>query len=244
MTFIKKTQLQNFLNTPWYAYARKRTGVDMPNCFTYACGRISEIIGKEQPLDAVRVRGAGDLWEGHAPQFEQQSSPQAGALMIWKGGNGNYGHVAVCEGVINANLIEWSESNYGGSMFCFVRRDPKGYANLQFMGYLIHKDLKQTSQKVENSAILNTIPSDFVYEKATFYCDVDKINIRRAPSLQGEQTGDWYEKGMHVYYDGYVKREGYVWISWISGKTKHRHWMAVGELDANGINTHPYGTFR
>lgn len=94
-----------------------------------------------------------------------------------------------------------------------------------------------------SETVLNKIPNDFIKESATFYCNVDKINIRLAPSLKGQLTGDWYENGMTVKYDGYVKREGYVWISWISAKTGNRHWMAVGELNKNGYNTKPYGTF-
>lgn len=95
-----------------------------------------------------------------------------------------------------------------------------------------------------NGTVLNEIPNDFIKESATFYCNVDKINIRLAPSLKGQLTGDWYENGMTVKYDGYVKREGYVWIGWVSSKTKNRHWMAVGELNKNGYNTKPYGTFK
>lgn len=241
MTFKKRESINGFLETRWYQYAKGRTGVAMPNCFTYACGRISEILGKEQPLDAQRVRGAGDLWEGHAPEFSRQSIPKPGALMVWQGGNGNYGHVAVCEAVINNSLVEWSESNYQANMFGLVRRNPVNYAGLRFMGYLYHKDLPSIHSG--DITILNEIPSDFVYENATFTCGVSCINIRRAPSLQGKETGDWYEKNMSVAYDGYVKREGYVWISWM-GRDHTRRWMAAGELDANGINRTPYGTFK
>lgn len=87
--------------------------------------------------------------------------------------------------------------------------------------------------------IENVIPSDFVSEKATFICGVDKINIRRAPSLKGALTGDWYENGMSVKYGGFVKREDFVWISWI-GKDGTRRWMAVREIATNK----PYGTFK
>lgn len=242
MSFIKRSTLSNLLNTSWYQYAVQRTGITMPNCFTYACARISEIIGRNQPLDTMKVRGAGDLWEHHAPEFTQQRYACKGALMIWKGGNGNYGHVAVVEDLIDVNTIEWSESNYGGELFRIIRRNSNGYAGLQFMGYLYHKDLptdQPESILSSNGDILNDIPRDFVKETATFTCSVDKINIRRAPGLKGAHTGDWYENGMSVHYDGYVKREGYVWISWISAKTGNRHWMAVRETQTNK----PYGTF-
>lgn len=83
-----------------------------------------------------------------------------------------------------------------------------------------------------NDAVLNSIPSDFVYEKATFICSVDKLNIRRLPSLKGQLTGDWYKKGMSFNHDGYVKRDGYVWCSYIGGDNTRR-WVAVREINTN-----------
>lgn len=70
------------------------------------------------------------------------------------------------------------------------------------------------------------------------------IKIRKAPSLSGVDTGLYYKQGMHVNYDGYVKREGCCWISWISASTGERRWMACGELNQNGYNTSPYGVFK
>lgn len=96
-----------------------------------------------------------------------------------------------------------------------------------------------------DGSVMNYIPSDFVYENATFTCTVDEgIHILEAPSLYGKRTGLFYEKGESVHYDGFVRREGYVWISWISNTTGTRRWMAAGELNKNGINTNPYGTFQ
>lgn len=98
-------------------------------------------------------------------------------------------------------------------------------------------------QPVESQTVMNYIPSDFVRESATFYPSTT-IKIRRAPSLSGEDTGLVYRQGMSVNYDGYVRREGYVWISWIAQFDKTRRWMAVGELNEKGVNVHPYGVFK
>lgn len=94
-----------------------------------------------------------------------------------------------------------------------------------------------------NSEVLNAVPNDFIKESATFYPSCT-IKIRRAPSLKGQDTGLVYEKGMSVGYDGYVRREGYIWISWISATENTRRWMAAGETNSKGINTNPYGTFK
>lgn len=91
--------------------------------------------------------------------------------------------------------------------------------------------------------VLNCIPSDFNRESATFYPNTT-LKIRKAPSLKGVDTGLYYTNGMHVQYDGFVKREGYCWISWISVSTGERRWMACGELNSRGYNTNPYGVFK
>ena len=95
---------------------------------------------------------------------------------------------------------------------------------------------------IGSATVLNSTPSDFVYEKATFY-PACTVKIRRAPSLKGQDTGLTYIQGQHVNYDGYVRREGYVRISWI-GADGTRRWMACGELNSAGLNTSPYGTFK
>lgn len=90
--------------------------------------------------------------------------------------------------------------------------------------------------------VLNEIPSDFIKEYGTFYPNCT-IKIREAPSQKGNDTGLYYTNGMSVRYDGYVKRDGYVWISWIGASGKRR-WMAGGELNSKGINYLPYGVFK
>lgn len=90
--------------------------------------------------------------------------------------------------------------------------------------------------------VLNGIPSDLVRENATFYPNTT-LKIRKAPTEKGIDTGLYYTNGMSVRYDGYVKREGFVWISWISASSGERRWMKAGVLNSKGYNTNPYGRF-
>ena len=90
--------------------------------------------------------------------------------------------------------------------------------------------------------VLNSMPSDFIRESATFYPNTT-LKIRKAPTEKGIDTGLYYSQGMSVRYDGYVKREGFVWISWISASTGERRWMKAGVLNSKGYNTNPYGRF-
>lgn len=108
-----------------------------------------------------------------------------------------------------------------------------------------YKDLIKKPETPVSESIVNSIPSDFRYEKAAFTVTADTpITIRRAPSTKGVDTGLTYNKGMSVNYDGYVVREGYVWISWISANDGTRRWMSCGKANAQGYNIEPWGKFR
>lgn len=137
------------MDQKWIEFAESRTGVPMPNCYTYARARISEILNVETTISDVPIGHAGNLWEIHNDDFIQSNVPKLGALMIWKNKYdpaNSFGHVAVCEKVNTDETVEWSQSNYGGPMFQYEFGDPSikyiDNSNLQFMGYLVSKDLK------------------------------------------------------------------------------------------------------
>lgn len=155
-TFKTVTSLSQ-LADKWLNYAVSRTGVALPNCFTYSTARISQVVGKQQSLDGnKRVAGAGDLWETHASEFRQSSTPIPGALAIFKGRT--YGHVANVEVVgVNMMITESNYGNYGSGYFrCVEMRKTPGTAHpadsqMILKGFLIHKDLEKkttTGQKI------------------------------------------------------------------------------------------------
>jgi len=159
MSFTPRTSYGNFGSSQWMSYAVARTGVSMPNCFTYATARISEIVGSRQSLDGgTKVVGAGQLWTTHAPEFAQSSTPVLGALMIFQGGVAPYyyGHVAVVEGV-SGGRVAFSESSYHEFNFRLNSMSsapgsyyPNGYGNLKLSGYLAHKSLMAPDIKLTN----------------------------------------------------------------------------------------------
>lgn len=151
-----------------------------------------------------------------------------------------YSHIAIFDSDVNGSYGRFFGTNQGGK---------NGAYNIHVFPYsamydtaFLPKALILSSVEEEQQAILNYIPNDFKREIGVFYPNAT-IKIRRAPSLKGKDTGLYYTSGMYVQYDGYVKREGYCWISWI-GSDNSRRWMACGELDARGYNTNPYGVFK
>lgn len=63
-------------------------------------------------------------------------------------------------------------------------------------------------------------------EKGSFTVSVPSINVRNKPSKLGKIVSV-YHKGERVFYDSYVIKEGFVWISYIS-YSDERHYMAIG----------------
>ena len=166
MSFTPRTSYGNFGNSQWMSYAVARTGVSMPNCFTYATARISEIVGSRQSLDgSSKVVGAGQLWATHASEFVQSGAPVLGALMIFQGGVAPYyyGHVAVVEG-ISGGRVTFSESSYQEFNFRLNSMSsapgsyyPNGYGNLKLIGYLVHKSLTASDIKLINENGIYTL---------------------------------------------------------------------------------------
>ena len=181
MTFKKRTSLSDLADSSWMQWAVQRTGVSMPNCFTYATARISEILNRKEYLDDPRVRGAQELWDHYAQGFRRASYAEPGALMIWK--SGQYGHVAVCEDLLDIHTIAWSQSNYGGAMFEYVKGNPNGYQGMHFLGYLLHDELFALSNEKPEASQTQIQPGKRVKVKtsATYYSS-------------GERIPDWVKK--------------------------------------------------
>lgn len=242
MAFTARTSLGNFLSTQWASWAVSRTGVNFPNCFTYATARISEIVGYNQPLDPVnqKVNGAQDLWTTHHPNFTQSSTPKAGALMIWR--YGTWGHVAVCE---NGNGTAWSQSNYGGATFEYITGNPNGYCGMQFLGYLIHKDLNGGNSSSAGCMTFEQMEDeDWAVE---FKNDIP-ITIHK-DSTSGASIGTFI-KGEKQVYTKKGAYGGHRWIGWketingttykciaaISGSETRGQEMWVDLIDPSTIN--------
>ncbi len=168
MSFTPRTSYGNFGSSQYMQYALARTGVAMPNCFTYATARISEIVGHNQPLDRYKVSGASQLWNAYAPEYTRSSIPVLGALAIFSGGVAPYyyGHVAVVEGISDGK-ITISESSYKEFNFRLNKMYqapgsyyPNGYNNLRLCGYLIHKELGGIKLTNENGTYTLTAPTN------------------------------------------------------------------------------------
>lgn len=192
-TFKKRTSLSGLSGSKWMSWAIARTGVNMPNCMTYATARISEILGRKEYLDDPKVFGAQELWTKYSEGFRRSKYAVPGALMIWQ--YGMYGHVAVCEDLINANTVAWSQSNYKGTEFEYIKGNPNGYKGMTFLGYLVHDLLpkaeeskptpkpgpKEPDQILSKGSVVKSVKMGI---KAGIK-NIDKVDCVNVPALGG-----------------------------------------------------------
>lgn len=190
---------------------------------------------------------AKDLWEhrktnGILKNHTEVSVMQPGDICVFRvvAGVTPLSHVAIFDSDAGNGYGWFLGQNQGASYVNVVKLPYSATYDTAFRPKMWEKVPTVPAPTVE---VLNAIPSDFIREKATFYPNCT-IKIREAPSLKGNDTGLVYKEGMSVNYDGYVNREGYCWISWISSTTGGRRWMACGELNSSGVNYKPYGTFK
>lgn len=216
-----------------YAYYMQWLGYGYANCTT--SGYVKDIYNNRKTngilnyCDEVFVMQQGDI----AVFAVTEATPLSHIAIFMKDIDGKNGlFLGQNQGGVNGAFNEISIPY--SSTFEFAFR-PKCYKNLF--------PKPAPAPTPSTGEVLNEIPSDFIRESATFVCDVDKLNIRRAPTTNGALTGDWYENGLSFKYDGYVRRGGYIWCSYI-GKDGTRRWVATGETNADGVNVKPYGKFK
>ena len=139
-----------------------------------------------------------------------------GDIAIWHWGSWDkYGHVGIVIEV-NNGLITSVEQNVDGTpeqggVARIMSRDDTCLAGFIRPSYDSNEDWTKVD---ENGKFTVTVPA---------------INVRTKPSISGEIVSS-YSEGEVVYYDSYVIKEGFVWISYISYSNERRY-MAVGSHD-------------
>ena len=136
-----------------------------------------------------------------------------GDIAIWHWGNWDkFGHVGIVIDV-DDDIITSVEQNVDGTperggMARIISRDDTYLAGFIRPSY-------------DSSEEWNRID-----EEGSFIVSVPSINVRNKPSKLGKIVSV-YHKGEQVFYDSYVIKEGFVWISYIS-YLGERHYMAIG----------------
>ena len=148
--------------------------------------------------------------------YKGDSNIAPGDIAIWHWGSWDkYGHVGIVIEV-NNGLITSVEQNVDGTpeqggVARIMSRDDTCLAGFIRPSYDSNEDWTRVD---ENGKFTVTVPA---------------VNVRTKPSISGEIVSS-YSEGEVVYYDSYVIKEGFVWISYISYSNERRY-MAVGSHD-------------
>ena len=130
-------------NTQILGSPRAWSGSVLANCTGYVHGRWMELgnTGNEYNLSSGNANTYYDYPDG----YERGQEPRLGAVLCLSGGSA--GHVAIVEEILDNGDIMVSESNYGRTVFEYVRRyKANGYMRAGgsvggFQGFIYHPNI-------------------------------------------------------------------------------------------------------
>lgn len=99
-------------------------GIRLPNCTLYSLLRLREEGLPQQALftysASVNSFPNAQLWYTYW-RGQKGTTPKIGSVIVWGSASSKYGHVAICEDILEDNGDSWviqvSQSNYGGTYF-------------------------------------------------------------------------------------------------------------------------------
>lgn len=201
----------------------------MPNCTAYAFARTAELCAPTNVRDNVLFarKGADNakMWYS-TTLWKKGSVPKPGAIACW---DGELGHVAVVEEVLDDGSVLVSQSNYGGTFFetreysCKVGEVTDG-VGLVFQGYIYnpYANDKRTDSIHDGQVDVHAdrlrarkSPNGELYEG--LYCPIGTYDVI---SIVHEGDYDW------------AKIDDGVWIAMNDGWTVLREATETGDFEA------------
>ena len=179
----------------------------LPNCVGYANGRFNEIYdemkgttGSKYPWFNCNACNFIQRAKEFYPELEISKEPVPGAIIVWTGGWGDYGHVAIIERINYDGSLFTSESAYGGSMFYTATRYPANEWGMggtyKFAGFILNPAVPKIAPGVTPD-----VPKD--EKKNQIKCDIPDLRVRTSPSLASDDNIlDLLPEGLYYnYYD-------------------------------------------
>ena len=213
----------------------------LPNCVGYANGRFNEIYDEMKGITGSTypwfncnacdfIGRARDFY----PELEISTEPVPGAIIVWTGGWGNYGHVAIVERINADGSLFTSESAYGGSFFYTATRYPASEWGMggtyKFAGFILNPAVPKIQPDVT--------PDRKRDEKENqLMSNIPDLRVRTSPSLKDDTNIlDLLPKGNYYKYDKVQVADGYEWF-----RIAENQWCARVDEDAPYI--YPYDLY-
>lgn len=218
----------------------------LPNCVGYANGRFNEIYaemnkttGSKYPWLNCNACDFIKRAQSYYPELEIAKEPVPGAIMVWTGGWGNYGHVAIVERINYDGSLFTSESAYSetpteGNKFYTATRYPASEWGMggtyKFAGFILNPAVPKIAPEV-------TPDTKRDEKKNQLMCDIPDLRVRTSPSLKDDNNIlDLLPKGNYYNYDKVGIADGYEWF-----RIAENQWCA--RVDENAPYIYPYDLF-
>lgn len=231
--FLARLSEAGIKESPYYndnsLSAFNGTANAMPNCTAYAFARTAELCAPANVRDNVLFarKGADNAkaWYS-ATLWDKGSVPKVGAIACW---DGELGHVAVVEEVLDDGSVLVSQSNFGGTFFetkeysCKVGEITDG-VGLVFQGYIYNpyvNDIRTYSihdgqvDVIADRLRARKSPNGELYDG--LYCPVGTYDVI---SIMHEGDYDW------------ARIDDGVWIAMNEGWTVLREATETGDFEA------------
>ena len=213
----------------------------LPNCVGYANGRFNEIYDEMKGTSGSKypwfncnacnfIKRRNEMY----PELEVAKDPVPGAIIVWSGGWGDYGHVAVVERINADGSIFTSESAYGGSMFYTATRYPASEWGMggtyKFEGFILNPAVPKI-----DPGVTPDVPRD--PKKNQLTCGIGDLRVRTSPSLADDSNIiDLLPEGVYYNYYDVKIADNYEWF-----KIAENQWCA--RVDKNAPTILPYDLY-
>lgn len=161
----------------------------LPNCTGYATGRFAEIIGEPRCEFLGNTNACNYIKLARKQGLQIATRPVVGGCMVWSGGTGGYGHVAIVE-LDLGNRFLTSESEYYGKPFVTYQRfgeDWRGGCywmgrSYKFLGCIVNPALQEKDE------------DDMTKEER--YAEWLEFNAQHEKELAQKPADEWAEQAI------------------------------------------------
>ena len=179
----------------------------LPNCVGYANGRFNEIYDEMKGTTGSKypwfncnacnfIKRRNEMY----PELQIGNDPKPGAIIVWTGGWGDYGHVAIVERINYDGSILTSESAYGGSAFYNCTRYKANEWGMggtyKFAGFIYNPAVPDIAP-----GVTPTVDKDD--KNNQLVCSIPDLRVRTSPSLATDENilGLLEQDGYYNYYE-------------------------------------------
>lgn len=222
-------------------------GVDKDGAYGYQCADVPTFAAKKwfgvdlwgNAIDLIKSAKQAGWQVFYLPTNER---PKAGDFFVMNffAGGVNYGHTGVVIADSDGKTMRTVEQNIDGNWDSLqvggpARFNTRNVSNVVGWFRPPYQNGGTPATTKPTSKEIALIP-----ETGTFTVGEVPINVRRAPSLEGEIV-HVYQPGASINYDSKGSANGFRWISYIGASGK-RNYMAIGQTDESGNRISLWGT--